>query len=89
MVLQVLHLKIRKMLRYSYYKIFNSQHIFQGGVDNLELARAHYSYAILLNPNNIRALYGLYLVIVLNCLNVLNFHLFVFYAFYFFRLLAV
>ncbi|XP_050429088.1 ER membrane protein complex subunit 2-like [Adelges cooleyi] len=32
-----------------------------GGVDNLELARAHYSYAILLNPNNIRALYGLYL----------------------------
>jgi hypothetical protein len=37
-------------------------HIFQGGIDNLELARAHYSYAILLNPNNIRALYGLYLV---------------------------
>ncbi|XP_022168342.1 ER membrane protein complex subunit 2-like [Rhopalosiphum padi] len=33
----------------------------QGGTENLELARAHYSYAILLNPNNIRALYGLYL----------------------------
>lgn len=37
-------------------------YIFQGGIENLELARAHYSYAILLNPNNIRALYGLYLV---------------------------
>lgn len=33
----------------------------QGGAENLELARAHYSYAILLNPNNVRALYGLYL----------------------------
>jgi len=36
--------------------------IFQGGPENIDLARAHYSYAILLNPNNIRALYGLYLV---------------------------
>lgn len=34
----------------------------QGGFDNLEQAKMYYSQAIKLNPRNIRALYGLYLV---------------------------
>ncbi|XP_046994537.1 ER membrane protein complex subunit 2-like [Schistocerca americana] len=33
----------------------------QGGFENMELARAHYCEAIKLNPNNMRALYGLFL----------------------------
>ncbi|XP_071451021.1 ER membrane protein complex subunit 2-like isoform X3 [Hetaerina americana] len=33
----------------------------QGGYENMEIARAHYCQAIKLNPNNIRALYGLFL----------------------------
>ncbi|KAG8228982.1 hypothetical protein J437_LFUL009540 [Ladona fulva] len=33
----------------------------QGGYENIELARAHYCQAIKLNPNNMRALYGLFL----------------------------
>lgn len=33
----------------------------QGGYDNLELARAYYCQALKLNPNNLRALYGVYL----------------------------
>jgi len=32
-----------------------------GGLDNLEVARTYYSQAIKLNPNNLRALYGLYM----------------------------
>lgn len=47
---------------YILYLYLNIGFNFQGGTENFELARAHYSYAILLNPNNIRALYGLYLV---------------------------
>lgn len=34
----------------------------QGGPENLELAKAYYCQAIKLNPNNLRALYGIYLV---------------------------
>lgn len=34
----------------------------QGGLDNIEIARSYYSQAIKLNPKNLRALYGLYLV---------------------------
>lgn len=34
----------------------------QGGTENMELARAYYCQALKLNPNNMRALYGLYLV---------------------------
>lgn len=34
----------------------------QGGSENVELARAYYSQALKLNPNNMRALYGLYWV---------------------------
>ncbi|XP_071451020.1 ER membrane protein complex subunit 2-A-like isoform X2 [Hetaerina americana] len=34
----------------------------QGGYENMEIARAHYCQAIKLNPNNIRALYGLFLI---------------------------
>ncbi|GJQ69254.1 hypothetical protein Trydic_g6397 [Trypoxylus dichotomus] len=33
----------------------------QGGMENMELARAYYCQALKLNPNNMRALYGLYL----------------------------
>ncbi|KDR16557.1 ER membrane protein complex subunit 2-like [Zootermopsis nevadensis] len=33
----------------------------QGGFENMELARAHYCLALKLSPNNIRALYGLFL----------------------------
>jgi len=33
----------------------------QGGFDNVELARAYYCQALKLNPNNLRALYGVYL----------------------------
>jgi len=32
-----------------------------GGLDNIELAKSYYSQAIKLHPNNLRALYGLYL----------------------------
>lgn len=39
--------------------------ILQGGLDNIESAKTYYSQALKLNPNNIRALYGLYLVILL------------------------
>lgn len=31
-------------------------------MDNVEIARIYYSQALKLNPNNLRALYGLYLV---------------------------
>nr|CAD7428564.1 unnamed protein product [Timema monikensis] len=33
----------------------------QGGTENIEIARAHYCLALKINPNNIRALYGLFL----------------------------
>ncbi|XP_053970071.1 ER membrane protein complex subunit 2-like [Anastrepha obliqua] len=32
-----------------------------GGIENVEIARTYYSQALKLNPNNLRALYGLYL----------------------------
>lgn len=35
----------------------------QGGADNMETAKTYFSQAAKLNPNNIRALYGLVLVI--------------------------
>lgn len=34
----------------------------QGGLENFELARSYYCHAIKLNPKNMRALYGIYLV---------------------------
>lgn len=34
----------------------------QGGFDNMELAKTYFAQAAKLNPNNIRALYGLLLV---------------------------
>lgn len=34
----------------------------QGGTENLDIARIYYCQALKLNPGNIRALYGLYLV---------------------------
>lgn len=34
----------------------------QGGLENIEIAKTYYSQAVKLNPNNLRALYGLYLV---------------------------
>ncbi|KAF4517777.1 hypothetical protein B566_EDAN002982 [Ephemera danica] len=33
----------------------------QGGLENMELARAHFCQAVKLNPKNLRALYGIYL----------------------------
>jgi len=33
----------------------------QGGFENMEIARSHYCMAVKLNPNNMRALYGLFL----------------------------
>lgn len=33
-----------------------------GGQDNIEIAKSYYAQAIKLNGNNLRALYGLYLV---------------------------
>lgn len=36
----------------------------QGGLENIELARSYYCQALKLNPKNIRALYGLYLVFI-------------------------
>lgn len=34
----------------------------QGGQENVEMARAYYCHALKLNPNNMRALYGVYWV---------------------------
>nr|CDS31008.1 erlin 2 [Hymenolepis microstoma] len=34
----------------------------EGGIENLELARAYFAHACRLNPTNVRALYGLFLV---------------------------
>lgn len=34
----------------------------QGGYENVEVARANYCQALQLNPNNLRALFGVYLV---------------------------
>jgi cytochrome c-type biogenesis protein CcmH/NrfG len=31
----------------------------QGGYEHLEMAKTYYSHAVKLNPNNMRALYGL------------------------------
>ncbi|XP_063227537.1 ER membrane protein complex subunit 2-A-like [Bacillus rossius redtenbacheri] len=33
----------------------------QGGTENIEIAKAHYCLALKINPNNIRALYGLFM----------------------------
>lgn len=35
---------------------------YSSGADRIELARKHYATAVKLNPTNLRALYGLYLV---------------------------
>lgn len=40
----------------------------QGGFENMEVARAHYSMALKLNPNNMRALYGIFLC----CTNIIS-----------------
>lgn len=42
--------------------IFKLYLFIQGGFDNMELAKAYFCQAAKLNPNNIRALYGLLLV---------------------------
>ncbi|EEB17578.1 conserved hypothetical protein [Pediculus humanus corporis] len=44
-----------------YHQRFADIKYTQGGYDNLEIARSHYCLAIKLSPNNIRALYGLFL----------------------------
>ncbi|KAK3863968.1 hypothetical protein Pcinc_030304 [Petrolisthes cinctipes] len=40
----------------------------QGGLDNMEIARSYFSQAAKLNPNNVRALYGLFM----SCTQVLS-----------------
>lgn len=44
-----------------YYQRYAEIRYTQGGSDNLELAKTYYSHAIRLNPENMRALYGLLL----------------------------
>lgn len=39
-----------------------------GGQDNIEIAKSYYAQAVKLNANNLRALYGLYLVSLFNLL---------------------
>lgn len=36
--------------------------LFQGGIENMELAKSYYCHALKLNPDNMRALLGLILV---------------------------
>lgn len=40
----------------------NASLSFQGGLDNIEIAKSYYSQAVKLNNHNLRALYGLFLV---------------------------
>lgn len=48
------------MIKYScFFFTFLS---FQGGIDNIETAKTYFAQALKLNQNNLRALYGLYLV---------------------------
>jgi len=42
-----------------YYQRYAEIRYTQGGVDHLEMAKVYYSHAIKLNPQNMRALYGL------------------------------
>lgn len=46
-----------------------------GGIENIEIAKSYYSQAIKLNSNNIRALYGLYLVSSMTLLMFFKFNL--------------
>lgn len=46
------------MTKFLYFQIKYTQ----GTVDNLIIARSYFAQAIKINPNNMRALYGLYLV---------------------------
>ena len=45
------------------FKLINSRYAeiryTQGGYEHLEMAKSYYSHAVRLNPNNMRALYGL------------------------------
>ena len=45
-----------------YYQRYAEIRYTQGGVDHLEMAKVYYSHAIKLNPQNMRALYGLLMV---------------------------
>ena len=44
-----------------YYQKYADIRYTQGGVENLEMAKNYYSFAVKLNPENMRALYGLLL----------------------------
>lgn len=44
-----------------YYQKYAEIKYTQGGLDNLTYARSYFAQAIKINPNNMRALYGLYL----------------------------
>ena len=45
----------------------------QGGLENVELAKSYYCQTLKLNPHNMRALYGLYLVLHLDVLGLFVF----------------
>lgn len=49
------------VIEFNWY-LFIYLFILKGGLDNIEIAKSYYSQAIKLNPKNLRALYGLYLV---------------------------
>ncbi|GAB6029001.1 hypothetical protein CHUAL_004790 [Chamberlinius hualienensis] len=44
-----------------YYQRYAEIKYTQGGTENIELARSYFAQAVKMNPNNTRALYGLYL----------------------------
>ncbi|XP_041362007.1 ER membrane protein complex subunit 2-like [Gigantopelta aegis] len=44
-----------------YHQKFADIHYTMGGDENTKIARSYYSQAVKLNPNNIRALYGLFM----------------------------
>uniref|UniRef100_A0A915JJR7 ER membrane protein complex subunit 2 n=1 Tax=Romanomermis culicivorax TaxID=13658 RepID=A0A915JJR7_ROMCU len=45
-----------------YYQLYAEVKYSQGGRDNLDLAKSYYSEAVKLNPENVRALWGLFTV---------------------------
>ena len=60
-------IKYTQVSQFFFFSIFQKMNLlkkinFQGGYENLEMARSYYSQAAKLNPTNVRALYGLFLV---------------------------
>ena len=47
------------MVQFNYFFRYAEIRYTQGGYEHLEMAKSYYSHAVRLNPNNMRALYGL------------------------------